>query len=325
MSDELYKSLFENSCSIMLIIQPRTGRIIDANPAACNYYGYKKNKIKNMHIQDINILSKEQVFKEIGNAKSERRNYFNFQHRLANGEIRDVEVYSGPIIIGQEKVLYSIINDISARRNMERQIRVERQFSESLINSLPGVMYVIDQSGHLKRWNKNFEKVTGVSSNHIKTMNPLDFIAPEDKGLVRETFEKVFHEGSANVEAGFLTVSGQVIPYLFTGYKFVQKKFDYLVGVGLDISDRVKTEKEKENLINKLQDTLSEVKQLSGLLPICASCKKIRDDKGYWNQIESYIKKHSEADFSHSICPDCARKLYPDLDLDNLDSFENEE
>lgn len=67
--------------------------------------------------------------------------------------------------------------------------------------------------------------------------------------------------------------------------------------------------------IEDLQSALKRVKQLSGLLPICASCKKIRDDKGYWNQIESYIRTRSEADFSHSICPDCAKKLYPDLDI----------
>lgn len=60
-----------------------------------------------------------------------------------------------------------------------------------------------------------------------------------------------------------------------------------------------------------LEDALSEVKLLSGFLPICASCKKIRDDKGYWNQIETYIQQHSEAEFSHSICPDCIKKLYP--------------
>ncbi len=62
----------------------------------------------------------------------------------------------------------------------------------------------------------------------------------------------------------------------------------------------------------QLQQALSEIKTLSGLLPICASCKKIRDDNGYWNQIESYIAKHTDAEFTHGICPECAKKLYPD-------------
>ena len=71
--------------------------------------------------------------------------------------------------------------------------------------------------------------------------------------------------------------------------------------------------KEKDELIAKLQNALDKVKFLSGLLPICSSCKKIRDDKGYWQQIESYIREHSEAQFSHGICPDCVKKLYPKL------------
>lgn len=88
-----------------------------------------------------------------------------------------------------------------------------------------------------------------------------------------------------------------------------------LAGIGLVSNRLTRAEKRREIIIAQLQEALSKVKQLSGLLPICASCKKIRDDKGYWNQIESYIKKHSEAEFSHGICPECAKKLYPHLDL----------
>ena len=81
------------------------------------------------------------------------------------------------------------------------------------------------------------------------------------------------------------------------------------------IDERKRVEEEREKLINELQEALNKVKTLSGLLPICSSCKKVRDDSGYWNQIEVYIRDHSEADFSHSICPDCAKELYPDLDI----------
>jgi hypothetical protein len=83
----------------------------------------------------------------------------------------------------------------------------------------------------------------------------------------------------------------------------------------LQIEEREKAEAEKEKLIVELKKALNEVKTLGGLLPICASCKKIRDDQGYWNQLEDYIQKHSEAEFSHSVCPDCAKILYPELGL----------
>lgn len=82
-----------------------------------------------------------------------------------------------------------------------------------------------------------------------------------------------------------------------------------------EIEKRKVAEQERDNLIADLQKTLLEVKTLRGFLPICSHCKKIRDDKGYWNQIEKYIGDHSDVDFSHSICPDCAKKYYPDLDL----------
>lgn len=79
-----------------------------------------------------------------------------------------------------------------------------------------------------------------------------------------------------------------------------------------EIFERKRAQDEREQLIVELQEALAHVKTLSGLLPICASCKKIRDDKGYWNQIESYIRKHSSAEFTHSCCPECAKELYPE-------------
>jgi DNA-binding response OmpR family regulator len=86
-----------------------------------------------------------------------------------------------------------------------------------------------------------------------------------------------------------------------------------VIEVARNIDQRKKMEQEREILINDLQEALANIKTLSGLLPICASCKKIRDDSGYWNQIETYIKNHSDATFTHGICPDCMQKLYPEV------------
>jgi PAS domain-containing protein len=83
-----------------------------------------------------------------------------------------------------------------------------------------------------------------------------------------------------------------------------------------DITERRRAEAEREQLIHQLQEALSEVNKLSGMLPICASCKRIRDDMGYWNRLEAFIQAHSEARFSHSVCPACVRELYPDYAAD---------
>jgi len=86
-------------------------------------------------------------------------------------------------------------------------------------------------------------------------------------------------------------------------------KFEGVVGVFTDITDKRAAEEQRETLIVELKHAISQVKKLSGLLPICASCKKIRNDKGYWNEIEIYVREHSEADFTHGLCPGCAEKL----------------
>jgi PAS domain S-box-containing protein len=83
--------------------------------------------------------------------------------------------------------------------------------------------------------------------------------------------------------------------------------------IARNISERKQAEKERERIILELQDALAKVKTLSGLLPICASCKRIRDDAGYWTQVEVYIRDHADVEFSHGICPECFKKLYPDF------------
>lgn len=85
-----------------------------------------------------------------------------------------------------------------------------------------------------------------------------------------------------------------------------------VVGVCTDVDTRKRAEEEREKLITELREALAKVKLLSGMLPICASCKKVRDDDGYWNQIDTYIRDHADVEFSHGICPDCAKKLYPE-------------
>jgi hypothetical protein len=85
------------------------------------------------------------------------------------------------------------------------------------------------------------------------------------------------------------------------------------LGILTVVTKEMKAEEEREELLTSLQEALSKVKTLQGLLPICASCKKIRDDTGYWNQIESYLEEHSALSFSHSVCPECFKKLYPGL------------
>ena len=99
----------------------------------------------------------------------------------------------------------------------------------------------------------------------------------------------------------------------FTSAPVVEEGRTIAVAISFrNITKRKKYEAERERLLLDHKEALANIKALKGLMPICSSCKKIRDDHGFWNHIEAYIREHSEAEFSHGICPDCARKLYPE-------------
>lgn len=129
---EKYHSLFNNSKSIMLIIDPVDGQILDANKSAISFYGYKYNTLINLRIGDINILSESEVKEEMNLAKSNDRSFFLFKHKLATNEIKDVEVYSGPIVYNNKTVLYSIIIDISERKRLIKELNQKNNYEESL-------------------------------------------------------------------------------------------------------------------------------------------------------------------------------------------------
>ena len=119
-SEARYRSLFENNHAVMLLVDPGSSRIVDANPAACAYYGWTREELAARRIDEINVLTSEQITAEMGLARSEKRNHFLFKHRLADGGVRDVEVYSGPIEFGGKRLLYSIVHDISQRVRAEQ-------------------------------------------------------------------------------------------------------------------------------------------------------------------------------------------------------------
>ncbi|WP_342304844.1 PAS domain S-box protein [Methanolobus sp. ZRKC5] len=132
-SEARYKSLFNDSYSVMLLIDPKSLDIVDANNAACKYYGWTHDDITNKNIGEINILPKKELIGDIKKANYEDAKHFIFKHQLANGEIRDVEVHSGPISIEGQNLLYSIIHDITAEKNIEAELHLNEARLKSII------------------------------------------------------------------------------------------------------------------------------------------------------------------------------------------------
>lgn len=118
-SEMSYRQIFEDNQAIKLLIDPETGHIVDANSAASQFYGYSKEQLRTLQIQDINILPDERIHEEMQKAHTQKRAFFEFQHRLASGEIRDVNVFSSPVSTVRGQFLYSIIVDVTAQRQAE--------------------------------------------------------------------------------------------------------------------------------------------------------------------------------------------------------------
>ena len=143
-SEDRYRSLFENNHAVMLLIDPDDGHIVDANPAAEAFYGWTRQQLRSMNIAEINMLSESEVRAEMERAQSARRNQFFFRHRLADGSVRDVEVFSGPIAIEAKGLLYSIVHDVTDRAQAYTQLEENEQFLEAVLESIQDGISVLE-------------------------------------------------------------------------------------------------------------------------------------------------------------------------------------
>jgi len=146
-SEDRFRKLFEQHTAVKLIIDPETGNIIDANDAAAQFYGWPIEELKGMHIQQINTLSPEAVKAEMEDAASSNRNKFKFRHRTADGSIRDVEVFSNKIVIAEKAILYSIIHDISDRKQAEDLLRESAERFDQLAKQSGIITWEVDVRG----------------------------------------------------------------------------------------------------------------------------------------------------------------------------------
>jgi PAS domain S-box-containing protein len=132
-SEQRFRGFFERNNAVMLLIEPESGAITDANQSAADFYGYPRTDLCHMRIQDINLLSPGEIAEERQRALHEQRNYFLFPHRLADGRVRSVEVHSTPVDVAGRKVLFSIIHDITERRAAEAELRASRDLLEQKV------------------------------------------------------------------------------------------------------------------------------------------------------------------------------------------------
>jgi PAS domain S-box-containing protein len=178
-----------------------------------------------------------------------------FEIKGLKGTQRWLETHAVPLknTSGDVIALLSITRDITESKKTEMKLLREMELSDSIINSLPGVFYLFDEELRFLRWNKNFETVTGYTSDELSNMKPTDFFEENEKNLIKEKIEEVFQRGTAEVEAAFRTKDGRLIPYYFNGKKIIFDNKICLIGMGIDITGRKKAEQELQQAYTRFE------------------------------------------------------------------------
>ncbi len=255
--DRRFYHAFERHSAPMLLIDPETGLIENANAAAVEFYGYSRDTLTTMPIQAINCRSDEAVAKERERAQEENRTHFRFEHELASGEVRPVEVYSSPVELDGGELLFSIIHDITERRRHEKALERERAFSANVLNTLDDIFYIIDERGRLQRWNDPLETVSGYDGDELSGKSITTLIAGDQQSHLADVIASVL-DGKAPItyEVKLKTKAGELIPYEFTATPLPDERRSLAVaGIGRDITERKQRERNLKQLRRGIEAT----------------------------------------------------------------------
>ena len=218
---------------------------------------------------------------------------------------------------GKVVQLMGSFHDITDIKESEIMLKKSESRYRSLIELSPLGIGIVNSEGIIVDANDSFASMLGYELHELKGLSFRDITNPEDierELVLLQSLEKN-KKTSYSIEKRYIHKSG----YEFWVNITVGKTYDiygsgvFYFGLVEEISSRKKLEEEREKLIEDLKKALEEIKQLQGFIPICANCKKIRDDAGYWQQVEKYIMDRTDAKFSHGLCPECVQKLYPEI------------
>lgn len=237
--DYLYHALFENHTSVMLVIKPETGKIVEANKAAIHYYGYSREKILSMNINEINMLNDNEIKQEIDLAVRENRNYFKFTHKLSNNTNREVEVHSFPVVIEKEKLLFSIVYDVE--ENMKQKFMFDK-----LLLASPYAVAMLDREQKIINVNSNFTNLFHYTFDEVEGCFINSLVSPNDfKSQVDNNIELIYKGEVVKQEGKRKIKNGELIDVEIIGYPVLYHQA--IIGVYIiyiDISHKKSYEKQ---------------------------------------------------------------------------------
>ncbi|MCL4079259.1 PAS domain-containing sensor histidine kinase [Coriobacteriia bacterium Es71-Z0120] len=280
-SEARYRSLFQDSASVMLLIDPSDGSIKDANTAAERFYGSPRERLTSMRITDINTLSPDEVKEEMERARTLKKNHFDFRHRLASGEVRDVEVYSGPVPgPGGEQWLYSIVHDVTGAVETQRALEEsERRYRTIFEASAQPMLLVSADGARVVDANAAAERFYGSPRERLRAMTIADLSADDPLDAVLEEVRKTVEERQQVGRYRHKTASGDARDVEVYATPLVFEGETLLFTIVVDVTDRVRAERELERYRAGLESEVEErTAQLEEAYEQLARANEAKDD-----------------------------------------------
>jgi PAS domain S-box-containing protein len=205
-ADSRYRSLFYDNHAAMMVTDPESGQIVDANPAACAFYGWSESTLKSMNISDLNVLTPEELKAELDKAAAEKRNYFQLKHRTAKGQTVDVEVFSGPIKIGGKTLNYAFIHDNSERAAVLEALQESEQRFRLLVDNAPDAIFVMIEG--------KFAFMNKAGLTLLRADSPDDYIGISGLEVIHADYHESVHIAMTGLRDGTTSPSPNEIAYM---------------------------------------------------------------------------------------------------------------
>jgi PAS domain S-box-containing protein len=317
-SEEKFRNLVEQSLVGIYILQD--GRIKYANPKSAEIFGYTQDELLAMHsvleviLESDHPLVEENIRRRIQGETGSI--HYSVRGKRKGGIPIDIEVHGTLTHYEGRPAIIGTLLDVTERRELEESLRValtraadEQARSEAIIAAIGDGISIQDRNFRVLYQNRIHRELVGehVGEYCFRAYQGRDDVC--DGCHVAMSFE----DGMIHKKEQFRKTEKGAIYYEIVSSPLRDSKGAIIAGIEAvrDITERKRAAIEREKLIAELHDASANIRTLKGLLPICASCKRIRDDKGSWHQIEQYVRDRTDADFSHGICPECKKKFYP--------------
>ena len=315
---EHFELIFNTGPDAVLITRLRDGCFVGVNEGFTALTGFTRTEVIGKSSLDINIWKNPADRQMIVKMLNEKGFYENLEvvFQRKDGS-RIIGLLSAKLIILQGLPhIISVTREITDRKQTEAALQKSEEKFRLLVENSHDIIYSLTADGVFIFVSPVWTTLLGHPVIQVIGTSFQTFVHPDDIPACMVFLQSVIDTGQRQegIEYRVQHTDGSWYWHTSSAVPFKDESGSIIgfYGIAKDITERKKKEDDMKELISQLQKAIEEIKTLKGIVPICANCKKIRDDKGYWEQVESYVSKHTEAQFSHSICPECLKEHYPE-------------